>query len=361
MKLSKRSPLGGTNTSRTNSSLRKAFSLQHSLSVLLAFLLYFFVTQSFLSSSPVAIQEKDVQPIFFSNEAKSPLKTSLVHAIENAHHSVTLLIYNLCDTHIIRALKHASARGVTVTVIADPSASENINKLLGPQVHTYLRKPKGLMHVKILLVDSSKLWIGSANMSISSLETHGNLFAALFSPSLATYIQQLADDLIHERPFTQPPFLLQTHDQEIRFFIHPFQGKSSLSYLVERIEQAKKRVFVAMYTFTHKELIDALLRAQKRGVDVRVAFDKDSSKNTSKIAYQRLYNMKVPTYVRKKEGLLHHKFAWIDDTLSMGSCNWTKSGFMANCDCIIWFNPLNDQQQEHLRTLWSEIERYSPP
>ena len=321
--------------------------------------LYYVLTHTLLSTPPIVIEEKDVQPLFFSTEVHSPLKTSLIHAIDTSQHKITLLIYNLCDTHIIRALKQASQRGVDVTVIVDPSSSDDIITLLGTSIHTYVRKPKGLMHLKIFLIDGQTVWLGSANMSLSSLETHGNLFTAFSSPAFATYVEQFAQSLIDKSAFDLPPLTIQAKEQTMSLFLHPRQGKESLSYLIGRIEKAKNKVFVAMYTFTHKDIVDTLIRAQQRGVDVRVVFDKDSSKNTSKIAFQKLRNSSIPTSIRTKEGLLHHKFAWIDDSLSMGSCNWTKSGFMANCDCIVWFDPLNKEEKAHMNTLWHEIEGYS--
>ena len=352
----KKSPSAGTSTSRK---IRHILSLQNSLTALLAFVLYCFLTTSLLSTPPLVVQESDVHPHFFSTEEKSPLKASLIFAIGKAERKITLLIYNLCDTQIIRALRQAGQRGVDVTVIVDPSSSEDIRGLQGPNIHTYVRKPKGLMHLKIFLIDGKEVWLGSANMSISSLEVHGNLFSAFHSPTMADYIEKYAVCLIEKQSFNNAPLVIESDEQSLRLFLHPCQGKESLSYLIERIDQAKTRVFVAMYTFTQKELLNSLIRAKERGVDVRVVFDKDSSKNTSKLAFTTLRRSTVSTRVRTRDGLLHHKFAWIDNSLAMGSCNWTKSGFMANCDCIVWFQPLNEEEDQHMMTLWQEIEGYS--
>lgn len=338
---------------------RRVLSLKRVVPALLAFLVYASLTHVLFYTPPIVLHEKDVQPIIFSTEENSPLKSSLIHAIDKAERKIVLLIYNLCDTHVLRALKQAGQRGVQVTVIADPSSAQDITALVGPTIHTYLRKPRGLMHLKILIIDDHEVWLGSANMSMSSLEVHGNIFIAISSPALNAYIEHFAESLVEKKPFHKSPLVLHSNNQDLTLFLHPFHGKESLSYLIERIERAKQKVFVAMYTFTHKDLVDSLIRAKKRGVDVRVVFDKDSSKNTSKVAYARLHRTSIPTLVRTKEGLLHHKFAWIDDTLAIGSCNWTKSGFMSNCDCIVWLHPLNTEENTHMHAIWQEIEGYS--
>lgn len=339
--------------------LKTLLSPKRFFSAITVFFFYFLLTQSLFYTHPIVLHENDIHPIVFSTEEKSPLKASLLHAINKAERKIILLIYNVCDTHILRALKQAGQRGVKVTVIADPSSAHDVEALTGSAIHTYLRKPRGLMHLKILLIDDREVWLGSANMSLSSLEVHGNTFLAFSSTTLSAYIEQFAESLINHKPFREPPLFVQANKQALTLFLHPFHGKESLSFLIEKIEQAKQRIFVAMYTFTHKDLLDSLIRAKKRGVDVRVVFDKDSSKNTSKIAYTRLKKTSIPTLVRAKEGLLHHKFAWIDDTLAIGSCNWTKSGFMANCDCILWLHPLNTEETTHLHAIWQEIEGYS--
>lgn len=44
--------------------------------------------------------------------------------------------------------------------------------------------------------------------------------------------------------------------------------------MIDMIDKSQKRVWVGVYTFTLPSLREALLRAQKRGVDVRVILEK---------------------------------------------------------------------------------------
>lgn len=336
----------------------KALRLEYSLTLLLAFCLYFFISENILSTSPIIVTE-NTTPTLFSTETQSPIKTSLLYAIDQAKEKITLLIYSLSDRQILTKLQQAALRGVDVTVIADPYSASDIEHTLGSKVHTYLRKPNGLMHLKIFVIDKNIIWLGSANMSTSSLESHGNLCSAIVSKTLSEYIERFAQSLIATKPFEEQPVIIQSPEQKLTLFMHPFQGDESLTYLVKKINTATKRVFVAMYTFTNKDLVNALLQAQKRGVTVRAVFDKDSAKNTSKVAFQMLQKAHIPVGTRTTPGLLHHKFALIDDSLAMGSCNWTKAGFFSNCDCILWFEPLDTFQENHLLKLWQKIETAS--
>ena len=337
----------------------KVLRLEHTLALLIAFCLYFFVIDAFFTPVEIVISEENTSPLLLSTETNSPIKTSLYYSIDHAEKDITILIYNLCERELMRKLQKAAARGVDVTVIADPYSSKDVQKVLGPQIKTYLRKPKGLMHLKMVVIDHMIVWLGSANLSLSSLESHGNLCTAFSSKALADYIEKFAFDLIHSEPFSQPPLHIQTEKQTLTLFMHPFHGDESADTLLKRIDQATRRVFVAMYTFTNKELLDALIRAKKRQIDVRVIFDKDSSTNTSRVAFDRLRKAAIPTGIRTLPGLLHHKFAIIDNSLEMGSCNWTKAGFKSNCDFILWLDPLTEPQEEHMHNLWKKIETAS--
>lgn len=345
---------------KTSTYIRKALRLENTLAAILAFFLYTLVCTLCLSPTPVQITEKNKCPQLLSTETKSPLKQSILHAVDTASESITLLIYNLCDKQLLSRLQKASLRGVRITIIADPYSSADIEKNLSPPVKVYLRKPsRGLMHLKILVIDHHNVWLGSANMSASSLVSHGNLCAAFSSKIFAQYIEAYAQNIIDKKPFTRDPLTLPLKQQQLILYIHPQHAQASLQHLVHAINQATKRVFVAMYTFTNKDLVDSLIKANIRGVDVRAVFDQDSAKNTSKVAYQLLMKNKIPTGTRTIQGLLHHKIALIDDTLAMGSCNWTKAGFFSNADCILWLNPLDKSQKEQIDNLWKEIETNS--
>ncbi len=46
------------------------------------------------------------------------------------------------------------------------------------------------------------------------------------------------------------------------------------TWLVKKIDNSEKRVWVGVYTFTVPSLREALLRAKKRGVDVQIILEK---------------------------------------------------------------------------------------
>ena len=58
--------------------------------------------------------------------------------------------------------------------------------------------------------------------------------------------------------------------------------------------------------------------------------------------------------------LLHHKFILIDDqTLLVGSANWTKAAFYKNSDCFLILHNLTDDQKTFMNRLWTRLEAES--
>jgi phosphatidylserine/phosphatidylglycerophosphate/cardiolipin synthase-like enzyme len=79
---------------------------------------------------------------------------------------------------------------------------------------------------------------------------------------------------------------------------------------------------MAIYDFGLDSVADALLRAQMRGVRIRVVTDTDNLKNPPS---QRLVNAGVPVVDDKRGALMHHKFAVFDGaTLLTGAWNFAE-------------------------------------
>ncbi len=340
-------------------SIRKVLRLQSAITLLLAFLLYTAVSEYLFTPRYIEIHEDEGSYSFLSTDCKDPVRSSLEHAIRNAKESVVLIIYSLSDTKVTHALRDAAARGVDVCIIHDPVETPDCAGLVGKAAKCYPRRSQGLMHNKLLVIDHTNVWLGSANMSTRSLTEQGNLILALRSQKIAESIEALATSMISHSTYPRPPLTVQLSESSLTLYFHPFHGNLAFTSLVERIDKASKRVFVAMFTFTHPDLVSALCRAKTRGVDVRVILDKDSSNQTSRKSYIRLQREKIPCGYRTKPGLLHYKAAIIDNSLIAGSCNWTKAGFTSNHEAMLFIDPLSSSQLQWVERWWECVEHYS--
>lgn len=297
------------------------------------------------------------QPIsLYSNQASDDLRGTLLNGIHKAEKSILLIIYSLTDERIIQALRRKGEEGVSVKVICDPKASAYVHKKLGPNVFVQKRYCSGLMHQKILVIDEMETWIGSANMTQESLRVHGNLLMGAHHVELAKLICLKADRMMMQG--TQEPILhneFEIGGQHVEFWFLP-DDKNAVETLHNLIQTAKKTIRVAMFTWTRYDLAKDLIAAQKRGVDAEVVIDYTSGKGASAKVVKMLRDGGVPVYLSQGNGLLHHKFAYIDgDTLVNGSANWTLAAFTKNDDCFMIIHNLTSRQKEKLENLWEVI------
>ena len=94
--------------------------------------------------------------------------------------------------------------------------------------------------------------------------------------------------------------------------------------LVDAIDAARLTVDVAVYSMSLRSVRDALIRAQERGVEVRMVMESD---NMDGSAPQALLEAGIPILGDRREGLMHDKFVVIDRSeVWLGSMNFTYSG-----------------------------------
>ncbi|MEA1979084.1 MAG: phospholipase D-like domain-containing protein [Chloroflexota bacterium] len=115
-------------------------------------------------------------------------------------------------------------------------------------------------------------------------------------------------------------------------------GSSSLyggpdSALAQAIDEARYSVDVAVMRLDLWSLRDALLDADRRGVNVRVVVDSDNILDNE---IQDLINVGIPVIADRRESLMHHKFTVVDQLdVWSGSMNYTINGAYRNDNNLI--------------------------
>ena len=127
-------------------------------------------------------------------------------------------------------------------------------------------------------------------------------------------------------------------------------GKTYQQTLREYITRAKGSIVVAMYFIILEpggggpinELVDDLVDAKKRGVDVRVILE-DSKFKENRLAYQKLKENGIIVYFDTPEHLLHVKGVVIDDRyVFIGSANWSRAAIEDNYEVTCFSDSLED-------------------
>lgn len=295
-------------------------------------------------------------PSFYSPQLHNNLEDILANTIRNADSSVALITYTLKSTKIIQALNDAAKKGVSVKVVYDAEASSSTESRLNPEVHSTARRLKGLMHLKLLIIDGKHTWLGSANMTRDSLRYHANLITHLDNELFAKAVLEKANQITgfsYEKPIAPQYFKINNQTLELRFLP---DDQEAIARIKNLIRSAKSTIQVAMYTFTREDLADTLIRAKNRGVSVQVVLDTTQSKKTNKKIVDLLSDNGVFVALRDMGSVMHNKFMLVDqEILEHGSANWTRAAFWKNDDYIIIIDPLSEEQKTAMQKIWASL------
>jgi phosphatidylserine/phosphatidylglycerophosphate/cardiolipin synthase-like enzyme len=119
------------------------------------------------------------------------------------------------------------------------------------------------------------------------------------------------------------------------------------------IDRAEKTIDIAMYSFTDRAIAEALLRAARRGVRIRIYRDKiqvrDRGDKTRRLLDSRAGRERITVRVKRNSSrnIMHLKAYAIDGALlRTGSANWSPPG--EGAFCRRGFRNPRDQQDNNL-------------
>lgn len=120
--------------------------------------------------------------------------------------------------------------------------------------------------------------------------------------------------------------LLVCNNRICKAFFSPDDNLQSI--LINLIKCEKKRLLIAIYTITQKEIAQELINAFARGVKIECVVDKSyGSDRFSKVS--QLANKHIPIWVYQSDeidnGLMHNKFCIFEENVCGKSILWTGS------------------------------------
>ncbi|OON34710.1 phospholipase D family protein [Izhakiella australiensis] len=104
--------------------------------------------------------------------------------------------------------------------------------------------------------------------------------------------------------------------------------------VLNTLDAATQEIRLAGYSFTAPDIVQALVRAQARGVDVKVVLDDRGNRSkTSRAAMNLLVSHGIPVRTNGQYAILHDKIIITDGrTVETGSFNYTRSAEKRNSE-----------------------------
>lgn len=127
--------------------------------------------------------------------------------------------------------------------------------------------------------------------------------------------------------------------------------------IVQAIESSQHEVLVQAYGFTHNAIAQALLRAQARGVKVRVVVD-EKSDSSNRYVLGLFDQAQLPVRHDGRHAIAHNKVMVIDDAIVItGSFNFTNSAETRNAENFIILK--STELAQTYKTNWQEHWEHS--
>ena len=126
--------------------------------------------------------------------------------------------------------------------------------------------------------------------------------------------------------------------------------------IVTELNKAQKSIDIAMFSFTSREIANALIEAKQRHLKIRITLNIDQIKDPySKCKF--LVSKGINVKFHMGQGLMHNKFAVIDNLVVLtGSFNWTATAERKNSEnlLIIRDEELAKADTKQFKHLWSQ-------
>lgn len=190
----------------------------------------------------------------------------------------------------------------------------------------------GLMHHKFCVFDKSLVLLGSWNPTDRGTYYNDNYIVLADSDYLAKYYLREYELIVSKKDASFRPVNIDLSGVELVPCMT--QRQNCQSIILNEIEHAQKSVSVLSFTFTDKQLANALLNASTRGVQVNIVFEK--TRITRYSAIHLFENSSVKTYLDGNAYTMHEKLFVIDENTSIvGSYNPTKQAQEKNEENVL--------------------------
>lgn len=313
-----------------------------------------------------------------TNNCNTELCKELVQQINSSCDSIDFAIYGYTKIPEIQyALQSAQKRGVKIRFVYDVDGkSQNIypdtsylTKIFTNNNADFSHCEGGLknyqnsiMHNKFFVFDNKKVMTGSANLSNTDYSGfNSNVVILIDSIQIAAVYAQEFEQMYNKNFHNLKTKIadkehIQVNGSDFSAYFSPCD-KAITTQIVPLVDNAKKYIYMPVFLITHKGLADSLVRASKRGVDVKVIIDATNARGSSS-KHKLLRDNGVLVKTENYAGKLHSKSIIIDDRYTIiGSMNFSKSGENANDEnlVVIKNQQLTVVYRDFFKYLWAKI------
>lgn len=287
-----------------------------------------------------------------NNRCDTKACKTLKKEIENSKQSIDFAVYGINNQpEILNALIHAQNRGVKIRWVCDFDKRNNnyypdldflknkIKSFTTDENYDKSNTP-AIMHNKFFIFDNKKVWTGSSNITGTDLtEFNANYAILITSNKIAEQykneFEQMYNGFFHtDKQKQNKNIVVPDNNTKIKVLFSP-QDKIIDNEIITIIQKAKKSIYIPIFFITHKEIKDELIKAHKRGIDIKVINDATNAHSKYTI-HKELRKSGIKVKTENYAGKMHMKAMFVDGRISIiGSMNFTKSANNKNDENVL--------------------------
>lgn len=279
-----------------------------------------------------------------SNEPKVPVCIFLNNEINKAEKSIDFAIYGFDkQDKIINSLLKAKSRGVLLRGVSDSDELKNPtyqDNLKLKDVDIVYDNSKKIMHNKFFIIDDKFVLTGSMNISNTGCGGYNANSVVVIEDDKIINAYKKEFKQMYEGKFKNlkqdfsTPFIDIGYNTQISVNFSPSVNIYNKVFSPQ-IKAAKTKIRMSIFVLTHNQLIQDLIEAKQRGVEIYAIIDATSAKNYKK-RIESLKEAGIKVKIENWGGKDHEKTISIDDNiLIMGSANFSYSGFLKNDENVV--------------------------
>lgn len=286
--------------------------------------------------APIAVYFAPCQP-----RDSHGIDDRLVEFIGTAERTIWCAFYDLEHEEVAKTLIGKHRAGVEVRIVSDSEYKDRpaLRNCIKAGIAVVLDDRDALMHNKFCVVDRKRVWTGSTNATAACMYRNNNNSLWIESEPLAADYAAEFNEMFEGRRFgarsprNTPYPEVRVGDMVVECYFAPEDGVRRR--ILQELRGAKTSIDFMAFSFTSKELAEAMRDRTTTGVRVRGLFESRNAKSKPS-KDEELADAGATIYLDRNPYSMHHKVMVIDgETVITGSYNFSDSAENRNDENLL--------------------------
>ena len=282
-----------------------------------------YLLNSFIDISPKAIFSYPGR--YVESKKKREVLDTILEIIDSTKNNLYIYAYSFNHPEILNSLKKLKEKGVNIIVILDKD--KDYSDFYALKIPYRIWQKSGLHHLKIIVSDNKRLFLGTGNFSRYGVTHDWNGYldipiSSSFSEKFKSNLEEKKTDIVLD-------------ENGIQYLFSPENGLLIQDIILEEMDQAKNSIKILAFDHYDEVFTSVLKKKSSEGVHIEFIYndpiDPEAYYLNKEIygLFSKIYRDGNTDTVDNGEGfpeggLLHHKTIIIDDSILLsGSFNFS--------------------------------------